>query len=139
VITVRTADPGSTFDATSRCSDCSATSTVAPESASNPVSSRCLFIGLIGTAIPPAFHAPICATTNCGTFCAKIATRSPGENPSAAIPAANASDSSSSSVKLIRRSKYRIASPRPDRATVARNIARAESYSGVIDSGCPAS
>jgi hypothetical protein len=105
VITVRTAVFATTFDATSRCSDCRATSTVAPESVSSSVSSRSLFIGLIDTAMPPAFQVPICAMTNCGTFWLKIATRPPGWKPSAAMPAAKASVSSSSSTKLIRRSK----------------------------------
>ena len=40
-----------------------------PESCSSSVSSRSRFIGLIDTAMPPAFQVPICAMTNCGTFC----------------------------------------------------------------------
>ena len=69
VITVRTALSPTTAAATSRYSPCRHTSTVAPESCSNPSSSRSRFIGLIDTAMPPAFQVPIWAITNWGTFC----------------------------------------------------------------------
>ena len=69
------------------------------------MSSRSLFIGLIETAMPPAFHVPICAITNCGTFCRKTATRSPAVNPASVMPAANASVSASSSARVMRPSK----------------------------------
>ncbi len=41
----------------------------APESRSTASSSLARFIGLTGTAMPPAFHAASMAMTNCGTFC----------------------------------------------------------------------
>ena len=55
--------------AVSSYSDSRHTSTLAPESASRYSSSRALFIGLIDTMIPPAFHVATMASTNCGTFC----------------------------------------------------------------------
>jgi hypothetical protein len=50
-----------------------------------------LFIGLIGTTMPPAFHAPSTAIANCGTFWRYTARRSPLAKPSATSPAARAS------------------------------------------------
>ncbi len=46
-----------------------ATSTLAPESVRMSSSSRCRFIGLTATAMPPAFQVPIIAIRNWGTFC----------------------------------------------------------------------
>ena len=64
-----------------------------------------MFIGLIDTAMPPAFHVPIWAIRNWGTFCRYTATRSPGVNPASTMAAANASVSPSSSRRLIWPSK----------------------------------
>jgi hypothetical protein len=105
VSTVRTALSAITFEATSRYRLSRLTSTVAPESCSRPDSSRSRFIGLIDTAIPPAFQVPSWAITNWGTFCRKMATRSPAANPASRMPAAKASVSSSSSRRVIRPSK----------------------------------
>ena len=56
VTTVRTSVPPTTDAATSRYRLCRQTSTVVPESLSSRSSSRSRFIGLIETAMPPAFH-----------------------------------------------------------------------------------
>ena len=68
-MTVCTEVPASTLDATSRYRPARLTSTRAPESWSSSSSSRSRFIGLIETAVPPAFQMPSWAITNCGTFC----------------------------------------------------------------------
>jgi hypothetical protein len=105
VMTVCTSVLATTLEATSRYRPCRLTSTRAPESLSSSSSSRSRFIGLIETAMPPAFQVPSWAITNCGTFCRYSATRSPLAKPVPARPAANASVSRSSSRTVIRPSK----------------------------------
>ena len=102
VTTAATPASAATRAATSRYSSCRHTSTLAPESRSTASSSRARFIGLTGTAMPPAFQVASMAMTNCGTFCRYSATRSPGCTPRPASATANASLSSSSSRTVIR-------------------------------------
>ena len=105
VIVSLTLLPPSTGAATSWYSSSRHTSTVAPQSRRIRSSSRSLFIGLTATAIPPAFHVPSIAMTNCGTFCRNSATRSPAASPESASPAANALDRSSTSRRVSAPSK----------------------------------
>ena len=68
-MTMSTSVSGTTPAATLSYSASCVMSARAPESSSRSRSSRSLFIGLIETMIPPAFHVATIAITNCGTFC----------------------------------------------------------------------
>ena len=67
--------------------------------------SRGVNIGLIGTAVAPAFHTPTSVSMYCGTFCISSATLSPPTIPRVRSPAAISSPMRSSSAQLIVRPK----------------------------------